>query len=183
MNCDIKVSVRMEYSSEYSNISSSKYKRCDYLGCTEEAPFHCSTCSSFYCDHHPFRHDCIPDQHLSSLNSNYNIPIKTNKSFLNDGKCEYLGCCGDAPFYCRICTGHYCDHHPFRHDCIPDQHLAAVNKNSKFETPKKTVKRSDKLKCDHLGCSTDAPFYCSACSSFYCQHHALNHDCIHYSMK
>lgn len=170
--------------SDLSNSSYSKYKRCDYLGCTEEAPFHCSTCSSFYCDHHPFHHDCIPDQHLAEANrSSRNLiqsslpSIKTN--YKDYGRCDYLGCTKNAPFYCKICKSHYCVHHPFRHDCIPDQHLEAVNKCSPFQSIKpKKISRDINHKCTELCCTTDAPFYCKICSSFYCINHALDHECL-----
>lgn len=172
----------MESSSNNSNISFSKYKRCDYLGCTGEAPFHCTVCTSFYCDHHPFHHDCIPDQHLAEANRNsraiFQSTSQSSKSIINDGKCAYLGCTGDAPFYCKTCTNHYCDHHPFRHDCIPDQHLAAINRDSPFQTQTKKINRDIDHKCTELGCTTHAPFYCNVCSSFYCKDHAFHHDCL-----
>ena len=110
--------------------------KCDFLCCTEEAPFLCHLCNQHYCEKHALDHECsqikLPASNEAtkkvestiSNNNTVNNNSSANNSKSNESnpeiniiKCDFLGCTGEAPFFCSICSQHYCANHCFDHEC------------------------------------------------------------------
>lgn len=157
-----------------SSSSFSKIKKCDYLGCTGEAPFHCTRCTKYYCQEHPFHHDCNENDKYFPYCPKKDT-TNSSSSIIKYGKCDSLGCTGEAPFFCSACVKHYCQEHPFTHECKYGTQF--MSNRSKNNQTKKEDKKTSFNKCDFLGCTGEAPFFCKVCKKYYCERHPFNHEC------
>ena len=180
------------------NIQDNNENKCATPGCNDEATDFCIFCKKNYCEDHIFNHECNRTDQSAKKNANNDADGNENENDEEyvDTKCDFLCCTLEAPFSCPICQQRFCEKHALNHECIQTGPHEQPKKSEQLEPPVKNKDISNNSvfvnkdeskqenteeyiddECDYLGCTGEAPFFCSICQQHYCAKHALRHDC------
>lgn len=171
--------------------------KCSQHNCNEEGVDYCLVCKKLFCEDHICEHECErPTKNKGSKDAD-GINDENGEEY-NDNKCDFLCCTLEAPFVCPICQQHFCEKHALNHECKEtgiitttnaktgsnsnnninnsisnNTYASVIPENSNQENNEEYVDN----KCDYLGCTGEAPFFCPICQQHLCANHVFRHDC------